>query len=325
MSIQFIITKFLVRLSGSKRITGLPKDRMLKQIHRRNKLNKFFIPGDRKFVYRDKKVRVDNLDGAADALSGCSADFHCLAISHKEQSKRAILCVYGGGLLLAPPRMFIGFAKKMAANTGADVWFPYYPLCHEQDILENVQMLFGCYREMLRFYAPEDIVFLGFSSGGALILDLITYLNELRDRGDKFPMPGMLIPISPGSVPVNDRERDRLRMLDRRDMMIPASFMDLAEEIMRHGHDIPQKYTATAHGDFRDAPMTHFYYGSAETLYGFAPSYAASFRRAKARCVFHIGKGVHHCYAMQYFIPGCKPAFEEVMGLILHYFERGRS
>ena len=98
--------------------------------------------------------------------------------------------------------------------------------------------------------------------------------------------------------------------------MIPASYMELAEEIMCHGHDIPKKYTATAHGDFRNAPMTHFYYGSAETLYAFAPSYAASYQKAGARCVIHVGKGMHHCFAIQYYIPGCKKAFNEVIELI---------
>ena len=108
MSIQFILTKFLVRLSGSKRITGLPRDKMLKQIRSRNKLNRFFIPGDGKFTYRDVKVRVEDLDGITE--ENRSGDFHCLAICHREKPKRAVLCVYGGGLLLAPPRMFVGFA-----------------------------------------------------------------------------------------------------------------------------------------------------------------------------------------------------------------------
>ena len=309
---RYRLVELAVKAAGLRKSLIGTKEEVLAKAARVNAKNRhFFMPTDSRAHYTDHLI---------------GGQYHCVEIDTDIRRKdKAVLFVFGGGMILGSDAGDIGLSRRIAKETGADVWFPYYPLCHEHDILENVQMLFGCYREMLRFYAPEDIVFLGFSSGGALILDLITYLNELRDRGETVPMPGMLIPISPGSVPVNDRERDRLRMLDSRDMMIPASFMDLAEEIMRHGHDIPQKYTATAHGDFRDTPMTHFYYGSAETLYAFAPSYAASFRRAKARCVFHIGKGMHHCYAMQYFIPGCKPAFDEVMGLILHYFERGRS
>ena len=86
------------------------------------------------------------------------------------------------------------------------------------------------------------------------------------------------------------------------------------------GHDVPEKYLATAHGNFRNAPMAHFHYGSAETLYAFAPGYADSYRRAGSKCVIHVRKGMHHCYAMHYFIPGCMPAFEEVMQLIGNYF-----
>jgi acetyl esterase/lipase len=189
-------------------------------------------------------------------------------------------------------------------------------------MLENVQMIFECYEKMLTFYKPENIVFLGFSSGGALILDLITYINELNDRGSSIPMPGLLVPVSPGSVPVTQAEKAAINKLDEQDIMIPAGYMYTAREIMCHGKDIPEKYIATAHGDFRGAPMTHFYYGSTETLYAFAPSYAESYRKAGAKCVIHVGKGMHHCYALQYFIPGCKPAFDEVMRLIQNYFKK---
>ena len=101
-----------------------------------------------------------------------------------------------------------------------------------------------------------------------------------------------------------------------RDIMLPESYMYLAREIMCCGHDVPEKYLATAHGDFRNAPEAHFYYGSAEALYAFAPSYAESFRKAGVPCTIHVGKGMHHCYAIQYFIPGCQKAFEEIMSLI---------
>ena len=93
-------------------------------------------------------------------------------------------------------------------------------------------------------------------------------------------------------------------------------------KIMCCGHDVPEKYLATAHGDFRNAPITHFYYGSAETLYAFAPSYAESYRNAGAKCVIHVGKGMHHCYALQYFISGCKHAFDEIIRLIRKYFNQ---
>ena len=210
MSFQFFITKLLVRLSGSKRITGLPKEQMLKQIHRRNKLNRFFIPDDGKFIYSDKTVHLEDMDGTADERRS-SADFHCLSISHRHKPKRVILCVYGGGLLLVPPRMFIGFAKKMAANTGADVWFPYYPLCDEYTIRDSVRMLYEVYAAMCLEY--DDVRWYGYSSGGALLLLLGAYLNEINSP---LPMPEKLVLISPGGIPSTEEEWEKMQLSSHR-------------------------------------------------------------------------------------------------------------
>ena len=264
------------------------------------------MPTDNKAHYTDHLIQVQ---------------YHCVEINIKKtRQQRAVLFVFGGGMILGSDQGDVGLSRKIAEITNSDVWFPYYPLCHEHDMLENVQMIYDCYVKMLQFYKPDHIVFLGFSSGGALMLDLITYINELNDSGSNIPMPGLLIPISPGSVPVTKAEIAAVNQLDEQDIMIPAEYMFTAREIMCHGREIPEKYLATAHGDFRHAPMTHFYYGSAETLYAFAPGYAESYRNAGAECMIHVGKGMHHCYAIQYFIPGCKPAFDEVMRLIQNYF-----
>ena len=303
------LTKKVVKAMKIKESLVGKKEEVLAKAAKMNAKNRHFsMPTDNKAHYTDHMIH---------------GQYHCLEINiEKKRRKNAVLFVFGGGMILGSDSGDVGLSGKIGVITGSDVWFPYYPMCHEHDMLENVEMVFECYKKMLRYYKPENIVFLGFSSGAALILDLVTYINEQRDNGRQIPMPGLLIPISPGSIPVNDTERARMHRLESRDIMIPASYMEIAGEIMRHGRDIPEKYTATAHGDFRNAPMTHFYYGSAETLYAFAPSYAASYRRAKAKCVFHIGKGMHHCFAMQYFIPGCKPAFDEVMGLICRHFGR---
>lgn len=304
------VTKAVVKAAKIRNSLIGTQEEVLAKAAKMNAKNRHFImPTDNKAHYTDHLIQ---------------GQYHCIEVDvEKKRRDKAILFVFGGGMILGSDKGDVGLSRKIAETTNSDVWFPYYPLCHEHDILENVRMIFECYEKMLTFYKPENIVFLGFSSGGALILDLITCINELNDNDRNIPMPGMLIPISPGSVPVTDAEKTAIKALDKRDIMIPAAYMYTAREIMCHGKEIPEKYLATAHGDFRGAPMTHFYYGSAETLYAFAPSYAESYRKAGAKCVIHVGKGMHHCYALQYFIPGCKPAFNEVMELINEYLRKG--
>lgn len=298
-------------LNLKKLLTGT-KEEVLARAAKMNARNPFVLPADKKAYYTDHLI----LD-----------QYHCLEIdTEKQHREKAILFVFGGGMILGSDKGDIGLSRKIAEKTEADVWFPYYPMCHEHDMLENVRMVFACYREMLETYSPKDIVFLGFSSGGALILDLITYINERNDSGEDVPMPGLLIAVSPASIPVTQDEKDRLHELDSEDVMIPESYMALAKEIMLCGHDVDEKYLATAHGDFRNAPETHLYYGSAETVYAFAPSYAESFQKAGAECRIHVGEGMHHCYALQASVPGCKAAFNEIMELIrAHLADQGKA
>ena len=149
-------------LNLKKLLTGT-KEEVLARAAKRNARNPFVLPVDKNAHYTDHPI----LD-----------QYHCLEIDMEDQRKeKAILFVFGGGMILGSDKGDIGLSRKIAGKTEADVWFPYYPMCHEHDILENVQMVFACYRKMLETYSPKNIVFLGFSSGGALILDLITYIN----------------------------------------------------------------------------------------------------------------------------------------------------
>lgn len=325
MSIQFIITKLLVRLSGSKRITGLPRDKMLKQIHRRNKLNRFFIPDDGKFIYQDVKVHLDNVDGAAfpvektkqdnrgsDEEKRLSAEFHCLTICHKGKPKRAVLCVYGGGLLLAPPRMFVGFAKKMAANTGADVWFPYYPLCDEYTIRDSVRMLYEVYAAMCREY--DGVRWYGYSSGGALLLLLGAYLNEIKST---LPMPEKLVLISPGGIPSTDEEWEKMQSLNGKDIMLSAQYLKTIQPLLSHGKATVPRWMQSCEGaDFSNLPETWIYYGTSEVLSAKAAAYDKMLTGAGVRHHLKMAPGMPHCYCTTVFFPEARADYEETMQIL---------
>ena len=325
MSIQFIITKLLVRLSGSKRITGLPREKMLKQIRRRNKLNHFFVPDDGMFIYRDVKVHLDNVDGAAFPVgktkqdnrgpakeNRLSAEFHCLAICHKDKPKRAVLCVYGGGLLLSPPRMFVGFAKKMAANTGADVWFPYYPLCDEYTIRDSVRMLYEVYAAMCREY--DGVRWYGYSSGGALLLLLGAYLNEIKST---LPMPEKLVLISPGGIPSTDEEWEKMQSLNGKDIMLSAQYLKTIQPLLSHGKATVPRWMQSCEGaDFSNLPETWIYYGTSEVLSAKAAAYDKMLTGAGVLHHLKMAPGMPHCYCTTVFFPEARADYEETMQIL---------
>lgn len=296
--------------------------------------------------FRDAPVRnMPARDASSRDASTPDTSFQDIAF-RDALSHYALLYVFGGGMITPPDNGDYKQCREIAARTGRDVWYPLYPLCLEHDVLENIDMIVACYEDMLHFYAPEDIVFMGFSSGGALILDTITRINELNDarsgitasadistssdaptnpriptrsdisRSPNIPMPGMLVAVSPGSILATSDEEARLKALEHVDLAVPLSFMETVSVFMDPHGTVPKKYLATAHGDYRYVPMIHFYYGSAELLYAFAPSYAETLNAQGVPFVVHVGHGMHHCYALQPAIPGCRKAYDEIIELL---------
>ena len=185
-----LMIKAVTAANLRKSLIGTREEVLAKAAKMNAKSRHFIMPTDNKAHYTDHLIK---------------GQYHCIEVAiEKKRRDKAILFVFGGGMILGSDKGDVGLSRKIAETTNSDVWFPYYPLCHEHDMLENVQMIFECYLKMLKFYAPGQIVLLGFSSGAALILDLITYINELNDGGENIPMPGLMIPVSP-------RERARHR------------------------------------------------------------------------------------------------------------------
>lgn len=48
-------------------------------------------------------------------------------------------------MVIGPDRGDLPVMRKLARDTGCDVWFPFYPLCTEHCITETYDMVYECY------------------------------------------------------------------------------------------------------------------------------------------------------------------------------------
>ena len=121
-------------------------------------------------------------------------------------------------------------------------------------------------------------------------------------------MPGYIMAISPGTCADTEEEWQRMLELDKKDVAIPAEYMKTAVGIMRHGDDtVPDYMIWLQRGDFTNCPKVTFIYGSDETLYACAPSFAAAMQRYGVDYEMIVGAGMFHCYPV---FPICKEARE---------------
>lgn len=299
MSIRFKLMKTVYKHMGTKKLFGLPEKELLAKVAKYNKGRNFAIPKDKKCVYTDIKV------GGHD---------HCLKMqqpgTHRE---KAMLFLFGGGMVLGPDAGDRKAGQKLGFSADMDVWMPWYPLCPERTMQEAVQMVWETYRLMLWEYRPENIVFCGFSSGAYLAI--CTCLHNLRQQAP-LPNPGCILASSPGAVPHCAEERQKMRELAEKDIMIDPAFLNTMVNVLGGGQALPDYMLATCIADFTGMPPIHFWWGTDEVLVAEAPYYIESCKKAGVSYTVEIGEGMCHCYPMLDIFPEGKAAQEQMRGYI---------
>lgn len=305
MSVRYSIAKLGIKAAGLKKIFGLPMDELIEKAEGYNKNRDFHIPKDHKYVYGDVPV--------------CGGRYHCLTIQQSEKrAERAILLFFGGGMIIGPDSGDVKGAAEFGRDCGMDVWFPYYPLCTKHCITETYDMIFDTYRKMVEVYGAENIVNLGFSSGGMLAIGVCLYNNAL---GRPLPMPRKIVACSPGCCPSTQKQLDEMKRLSAKDIMIDVKFMDSVRAVMEHGRDdVPEYMLTGTTGDFAGLPEIDFWYGSDEVLYACAEAFIDACDRAGVAHTLTVGEGMCHCYPMVKLFPEGKAANAEICRRIRESF-----
>lgn len=291
MSFFASVLRAAYKLSGAKKAFTLPEDEILTVIEKQNRSRGVFTPKDHKAHY--EMITVNG--------------FPCLIVRERPQpSKRAILYFFGGGMVIGPDRGDLPVMRKLAFDSGCDVWFPFYPLCTEHCITDTYAMAYECYRKMIGIYGGGNVSTCGFSSGGALALGIAAHNSA---QGTPLPQPRHIVAVSPGEVPWNDAEKARMQALNEKDVAIDYAFMVTVEKFMRHGQDnVPDYMISGSRGDFSGVGDIHFIYSADEVLYGALPDFEEACRRANVPYTAFARPGMVHCYCM---LPYFKEARED--------------
>ncbi len=286
------------------------KYQILKKLVKAMNMKKGFEGDPQTLVERAKEQNAKNpipklSDKDFDIVLSYVMGFPVIEMIHRQRVDRANLFIIGGGMVKCPRPASIRKALKIAKLTNLDLFIPYYPLCTDFPVTRAYEMIHETYKLMLKTYRPENISVLGTSSGGNLALGIPAYINA--NKVD-IPMPSNIIAISPGTCIKTEEERSRMMELDKKDLVIPASYMTNAEIIMKHGQDdVPEYMLKLQIGDFTGCPKVTLMYGSDECLYAFAPSFTKRLEDCKVPYRLIVGQGMFHVYPV---FPICKEAKE---------------
>ena len=198
---------------------------------------------------------------------------------------------------------------KLAKETGRDFALPYFPLCPVHDIFDALDMLYDTYKTLLGKCIPENIAFLGGSSGAAMTLWLISYINHDKET---LPMPGKLYLSSPGSALAPD-ERMEAEKLNRSDLIMSTTALDNIFAGMAGGKKLPDHICYNQKGIYTGLTDVYLTYGGDKVFSAAASGTADRLRCFGADVKLEIGEGMYHAYSAMPLVPEAQEAYQRMI------------
>ena len=135
MSLGYKVLERCLKAVNIKKIYSMPEDKLfdyLKSNHRA-----YDVP---QFLYKHLKVEKTEFNGRL------LFKFQ----PNESESSNTILFIHGGGGMMCPTLIHYRFAERLVKNTGATLYFPFYPLGPESSINESILWLDSVYESILK-------------------------------------------------------------------------------------------------------------------------------------------------------------------------------
>ena len=296
MSLKYSVIKTVFHILPVQKMMAKPYDELLKMFHTADA--KPLIP-----QLKDPELTFQTHE---------TEDSPVLEISHKKKSDYACIYVVGGGMLKYPKPSQAKEMVSLAKETGRNILLPYFPLAPKHDLIDALNMLYETYKMALEHYPAERIAFLGGSSGAAMTLWLMSWINM---RGEGVPMPGKIALSSPGSA-LTAEERKRAEELNRTDLIMSTTALDNIFEGMVGGKELPDELLYTSKGIYEGVKDVYLSYGGDEVFSAAAQSTAACLKSYGANVTLEIAEGMYHTYAAMPLVKEAVPGHKRMMAYL---------
>ena len=232
-----------------------------------------------------------------------------LFVRHNQPTDKVCVYVVGGGMLKYPKPAQAKEQLDLAKATGRDMVLPYYPLV-PHSLLDVYDMLYAVYKLLLQRYKPENIAFLGGSSGGNHTLGLMSHIHA---KGEGLPMPGRVYVSSPGTMLCTEAERCRAALLDKTDLIMSRRALETIFDGMAAGRDVPEYMRYLQKGDYTGLPSAYLCFGGDEVFSAAAESIRNRLQDCVVDVTLEVGAGMFHCYSAMPLVPEAAPAHQRMI------------
>ena len=231
---------------------------------------------------------------------------------------RVLMHVHGGCYVLSPGEAGTIEAILMAGIGQYKVISVDYRMPPEAYFPAALDDAVTVYREMTRTMNPKGIAVFGTSAGGALTLETMLRLKEL-----KLPMPGA---IGVGT-PMADATKtgDSFYTNEGIDNVLVSrdGFCDAATKVYAHGHDLRDPLISPIYGDMHGFPPAILTTGTRDLLLSNTVRTHRKLRRAGVEADLNVYEGQSHAqYGRGDDIPETREAFGEIAAFFARHLAK---
>ena len=211
---------------------------------------------------------------------------------------RIVLYFHGGGFVVGSVRTRRAFTGYVAGKLGFNVAAVEYRLAPEHPFPAAPEDCFAAYRELLHEYRPGNIVLLGESAGGNLVLSVL-----LQIKAAGLPMPAAAFCFSPCV------QFDRVLKSYVENAKTEAMVSDLSEEVFDaylRSHDVEkarEPIFAPYYGDFSGCPPVYLWASESEALRDDSVILYEKLQAAGQGCNLYLRKNMLHTWLIIPYIP----------------------
>lgn len=243
-SLSYYIVTTVLRLKGLKKIFSqdpIPYEKLRKEdIH---KPSKKMLKGNTSTQFKVLNTLVTTLTP-----------------SKNKNDQFLLLYCPGGAFVCGPSVLNWDSLAKLVKNTGITAWMVDYPKAPEFKILETTQNVDAVYAKALESYPASNIILMGDSAGGNLIL---TLTQRLIQNG--LPLPKRLIAICPAfDGNLNNPEIDAIDPLD---CMLSKKGVTSAKTMCRGDLETTDPMMSPIYGSFKGFPPVDLFMAEYDILY----------------------------------------------------------
>lgn len=185
-------------------------------------------------------------------------------LSYKNPKNKIIYYIHGGGFCFGSPASKRMFTLYVVKNFGYNVYAVDYALAPEHPYPEGLNDCVAAYEKLLKKYEAKNIMMIGDSAGGNLV---VATLLELNKR--KIGLPSSFILLSP-TLQYVEKTESYIKNNDSDCMVDGETFIEEIRDIYLKENNVEKlKHPdySPLYGDFHNFPKSYVIVTDSESLY----------------------------------------------------------